>query len=75
MSSTFAKIVEEVKFLSVGEKQELRELIEKYLIEERREEIFDNYAQSVTELQEGKLEFSDYTDTLKGLLLNDSDNV
>ena len=75
MSSTFAKIVEEVKFLSVGEKQELQQLIEKYLIEERREEIFDNYAQSVTELQEGKLEFSDDMDTLKGLLLNDPDSI
>ena len=40
MSSSFAEIVEEIKALSIPEKQELHELIEKYLIEERREEIY-----------------------------------
>jgi len=43
MSSSFAEIVEEVKSLSIVEKQELQKLIELYLIEERREEIFDSY--------------------------------
>lgn len=71
MSSSFADIVEEVKALSVQEKQELHELIEKYLIEERREEIYQNYAYSLSEMQSGKVEFSSDTERLKGLLLND----
>jgi hypothetical protein len=71
MSSSFAEIVEEVKALSTQEKQELHELIEKYLIEERREEIYQSYIRSFSELQDGKAEFSSDTDELKGLLLND----
>jgi hypothetical protein len=71
MSSNFAEIVEEVKTLSMQEKQELHQLIEKYLIEERREEIHQNYAYSLSEMQDGKVEFSSDTDRLKGMLLND----
>jgi hypothetical protein len=40
MSATFAEIVEDVKQLTPSEKQELHELLRKYLIEERRREIF-----------------------------------
>jgi hypothetical protein len=71
MNGSFAEIVEEVKALSVEEKQELHELIEKYLIEERREEIYQTYICSISELQDGKAEFSSDTDKLKALLLND----
>ena len=71
MSSSFAELVEEVKTLSVQEKEELQQLIEKYLIEERRDEMLDNYVHSLSELDEGKLEFSSNTDTLKEMLLND----
>jgi len=71
MGSSFAELVEEVKTLSVREKEELQQLIEKYLIEERRDEILDNYVHSLTELEEGKLQFSNDMDTLKGMLLND----
>jgi hypothetical protein len=71
MSSSFAEIVEEIKALSTQEKQELHELIEKYLIEERREEIYQSYICSISELEVGKAEFSSDTDKLKGLLLND----
>lgn len=71
MSTTFAEIVEEVKALSAQEKQELRNLIEKYLIEEARQEIYDSYIHSLTELSEGKLEFSNETDRLRTILSND----
>ena len=71
MSSSFAEIVEEVKALSIQEKQELHQLIERYLIEERREEIYESYICSVSELNEGEAEFSSDTDKLKGMLLND----
>jgi hypothetical protein len=71
MSANFAEIVEEVKALSAQEKRELRNLIEKYLIEEGRLEIYESYIQSLTELKEGKLEFANETNTLKALLSND----
>jgi phosphopantothenate synthetase len=71
MSSNFAEIVEEVKALSAQEKQELRNLIEKYLIEEARQEIYESYVHSLSELSEGELEFSNETDRLRTILSND----
>ncbi len=43
MRQKYNILVEEVKKLSVEEKEELKSLIERYLIDERREEIFKNY--------------------------------
>jgi hypothetical protein len=71
MSSSFAEVVEEVKALSIQEKQELHQLIEKYLIEARRQEIFEGYVRSQTEFDEGKLEFSSHTNDLRGMLIDD----
>jgi len=71
MSSSFADIVEEIKSLSIPEKQELHKLIEKYLIEERREEIYQSYIRSQSELEDNQAEFTSDTDKLKGILLND----
>jgi len=71
MSTNFAEIVEEVKTLSIQEKRDLHELIGRYLIEARRDEIYNAYAHSLTELDQGKLEFSNDTDELKRMLLND----
>ena len=71
MSSNFAEIVEAVKALSAQEKQELRNLIEKYLIEEGRQEIYESYIHSLNELSEGELEFSNETDRLRTILSND----
>ena len=71
MSSSFAEVVEEVKALSIQEKQELHQLIEKYLIEARRQEILEGYVRSQTELNEGKLKFSSHTNELRGMLLDD----
>ncbi len=68
MKNNFAEVVEEVKNLSVEEKQELQLLIEKYLIEERRQKIYENYQYSLDELKEDKLVFSSDVDTLKGML-------
>ena len=71
VSNSFAEIVEGVKALSTEEKQELSELIEMYLVEERREHIYRNYLKSKGELDEGKLEFSSDAERLKGILLDD----
>lgn len=59
MSKKYNILVEEVKRLSTEEKEELRFLIEKYLIEERREEFLKNYEESKKKIEEGHLESSD----------------
>jgi hypothetical protein len=71
MSSSFAAIVEEIKALSIPEKQELHELIERYLIEERREEIYQSYIHTLSEVEGNEAEFSTDTARLKEMLLND----
>ena len=68
MAQKYSVLVEEVKRLSTEEKEELKLLIEKYLIEERREEIFNNYRESKREIEEGSLEFSNDTKRLKDML-------
>ena len=71
MSQTFAQVVERVKQLSFAEKQELQELLKKYLIEERRREILENYKAGMEEMRTGELtSFSD-ADTLLGSLSHD----
>jgi len=70
MKNTFAEIVETIEPLSIEEKQELLDLIQKYLIEERRLVIYENALASMSELNEGKLQFSDDLGQLKGMLSN-----
>ena len=65
MSSDFASVVEEVKKMSSENKEELKFLIEKYLIEEQRQEIYNNYISSSKELQNGKLKFTNDINKLK----------
>lgn len=55
MSISFASIVEEVQRLSVEEKEELRHLLDKYLIEIRRDEIYQHYLESKSAERDGKL--------------------
>jgi hypothetical protein len=71
MNHSFAEIVEEVKQLSTEEKAGLHELLEKYLIEERRQEIYENYQASLEELRDNELTFSSDTDQLRELLSHD----
>ncbi len=68
MKDSFAEVVEEVKNLSIEEKLELHILIEKYLVEEKRQEIYENHQASMNELDEGNLVFSSDVKTLKGML-------
>jgi len=57
MKKHFSDIVEDVKQLDADEKLELRSLLEKYLIEERRKEIRRHYDASRQE--EADLTFTD----------------
>ncbi len=64
MNATFGDLVEVIKKLSFTEKEEIKFLIEKFLIEEKREAIYKNYQESLIEVEENKLEFSDDIDKL-----------
>jgi len=64
----FENIIEEVKLLPVDMKQHLKQLLEKYLIEERRTEIHKNYKKSQKEYKSGKLQFSGDIKELKRML-------
>ena len=71
MSQNFAQVVEAVKELSLAEKEELQELLRKYAIEERRQELLEDLEGSLQEWREGKLTFSSDIDTLKQDLSHD----
>lgn len=71
MAHNFATIVETVKQLSGEEKKELQGLLEKYLAEERRQEIHANYQSSLKELKQNTLIFSDDIDKLREMLAHD----
>lgn len=71
MSTTFAEIVEDVKQLSPAEKEELHDLLRKYLIEERRREIRQNAEAGLQEYLDGKLESFSNADELMNSLSDD----
>ncbi len=65
MENTFNYLVNEIQKLPLKEKEELKFLIEKYLIEEKREKIFKNYKATLKEEKEKKLKFSSDPEELK----------
>ena len=58
-------LVENIKKLPLPEKEELKDLIEKYIIEEKREKIYENYLKSLNEYKEHKLQFSSNINELR----------
>ncbi|RJP33641.1 MAG: hypothetical protein C4527_04055 [Candidatus Omnitrophota bacterium] len=68
MTSTFTNIIEDMKTLSLEEKEELKFLLDRYVIEERRSEIYNNYKLSQKEFQENTLEFTSNIDRLKEMM-------
>lgn len=64
----YDSLVESIKSLSLEEKEELRFLIEKYLIEERREKIYNNYQDTLKEAREENLEYSNDVNKLKRMI-------
>lgn len=65
MSATFATLVENVRNCSTEEKLELKSLLERALIEERREEILTDHRRSLAELKTRKPKFSSSISELK----------
>ena len=62
---TFHLLVEELKNLSVEEKEEMKNILEKYLIEEKRKEFQLDYEKSLKEYEKEKLTFSNDIKELK----------
>ena len=55
---TFSDVVEAIKQFSADEKQEIQLLLQQFLREERREEIYENFQSAQIEQQNGELKFS-----------------
>jgi tRNA A22 N-methylase len=62
---TYNILIDEIKKLPLDEKEDLKILLDKYLIEEKRNNIYENYKESLSEVKEGKIKFSSNTDELK----------
>ncbi|MEH2121750.1 hypothetical protein [Nostoc sp.] len=65
---TFSDVVEAIKSLSSEEKLELQLLLQQYLREERREEIYQNFQAAQVEQQNSELKFSSNIDELRQLI-------
>lgn len=65
---SFSDVVENIKRLSLEEKQEIQVLLSQYLREERRDKIYGNYQKSLIEEQNNELKFSSNIDELKQLM-------
>ena len=68
MSINFRDLVEEAKKLSLTEKEELKFLVERFVVEERRSEVNKHYKESIKEFKKGKLIFSSDLNKLKETL-------
>ena len=65
---SFSDVVEAIKELSTEEKEEVRSLLDRYLREERRAEIYRNFKVTQEEGRQGKLNFSSDINELKEML-------
>ncbi|MGV0108369.1 HigA protein (Antitoxin to HigB) [Nostoc sp. DSM 114160] len=65
---TFSDVVEAIKSLSSEEKLEIQLLLQQYLREERREEIYHNFQAAQVEQQNSELKFSSNMDELRQLI-------
>jgi hypothetical protein len=68
MSRTFEEVVEIVRDLPTDEKEEIKFIIEKTIVEKRRGEIYKNYLKSKQKQKDGKLHFTNKINELKKML-------
>lgn len=66
--TTFHDVVEVIKSLSTDEKQEIEILLQQYIREERRDQIYDNFQLAQVEEQKGELKFSSNINELKQMI-------
>lgn len=64
----FSDVVEVIKNLSTDEKLEIQLLLQQYLREERRDEIYANFETAQAEEQNGELTFSSDINELRQLI-------
>jgi DNA-directed RNA polymerase delta subunit len=65
---TFSDVVQAIKSLSADEKREIQLLLQQYLREERRDEIYANFKSALVEQQKGELKFSSAIKELRQLI-------
>jgi len=65
---SFAELVDEIYTLDYENKRELKTLIEKYMIEDRRKEIRNNYIEAIELADNNELYFTAETDDLMSML-------
>lgn len=68
MQTTFNDLINKIRSLSLDEKIEIKELIEKSIIDERRKEIHKHYMESKNEYEKNKLKFSSNISKLKKMI-------
>jgi len=64
----FHDVVEALKNLSIDQKQEITVLLQQYIREERREEIYENLQLVQEEQKQGKLNFSSDINELRQMI-------
>ncbi len=64
----FHTLVDQVRHLSLPEKEEMRTLLDRFLAAERRAKISAHHRESLEELERGELEFSSDLGRLRNLL-------
>ncbi|BAT52706.1 hypothetical protein NOS3756_16470 [Nostoc sp. NIES-3756] len=65
---SFSDVVEAIKSLSFEEKQEIQLLLQQYLREERRQEIYDSYKKAKLEEKNSNLKFTTNIYQLKQMM-------
>lgn len=61
-------LIENIRKLPLNDKQELKSLLEKYIIEEKRQAIYTSYKESTEDMKKGKLKFSSDMQRLKQII-------
>jgi hypothetical protein len=70
MHVKFDQLVEEVRSCSLEEKEQLKVLLERALVEDQRQVFLRHYLESQDDLKEGRLKFSSHLADLKNELGN-----
>ncbi len=65
---TFNDVVEVIKSLSTDEKEEIQLLLNQYIREERRDEIYNNFNLAQVEQRKGTMKFSAHINELRQLI-------
>ena len=68
MNMTFNDLVNNIRNLSLPEKLEVKDLLEKSIVEQRRSEIHDNFFKSRKEYKEKKLKFASDISRLRKMI-------